>query len=194
MNFAPKHVVAIVACVSAAVVLAPVGVMAATGTLVNLTDPLDSSRKARVSGISGLYVDTRPRATAGSFHVALQDVTNVVGQVVRETANPNGIAVTSLVVTVKGDTASSTNHVRLYSRVRESGTASCGSGGTGWSVPKMLVSVAVHAGATQQVVFDGPPVVIPAPGAGKMVCLGVQQTKWTGATATDIAVTGFTFS
>lgn len=193
MKFAPKHVVAIVACVCAAAVLAPVGVMAATGTLVNLTDPVDGSRKARVSGISGLYVDTRPRATAGSFHVPTLFVTDVGLHALRSTASPNGIAVTSVVMTVKGDNSASKNYVQLYSRVRTSGTASCASG-TGWSVPKVLVTIAVHAGSTEQLLYDGPPLVIAPAAAGQAVCLGFQQTQFTGATTTDVMVTGFTFS
>lgn len=193
MQLAPKHVVTMVACVCAAVVLAPVGVMAATGTLVNLTDPLDSSRKARVSGISGLYVDTRPRATAGSFNLLTTDVNYVTPQALRATPSPNGIAVTSVVVTVKGDNSASVNHVRLYSRVRTSGNGPC-SAGTGWTTPKYLVSIAVHAGSTEQVTYDGPPLVIPPAAAGQAVCLGFQQTQHTGSTWTDVAVTGFTFT
>lgn len=42
------HIVAIVGSVCAAVVLAPVGVMAATGSLVNITDPYNSRARARV--------------------------------------------------------------------------------------------------------------------------------------------------
>lgn len=42
------QIVAIVVSVCAAVVLAPVGVMAATGQFVNIVDPYDSSRRARI--------------------------------------------------------------------------------------------------------------------------------------------------
>lgn len=45
MKFQAKHVVTMVCAVSAAAVLAPVGVMAATGTLVNVTDPFNASRR-----------------------------------------------------------------------------------------------------------------------------------------------------
>lgn len=192
MKFAPKHVVTMVACVCAAVVLAPVGVMAATGTLVNLTDPIESSRKARVSGISGLYVDTRPRATAGTFNVFTAKVLDVVGHTVYETGSPNGIALTSAVFTVRGDNTSSVNHVRLFSQVRTSGNAPCG--GSGWTMPKTLVTLAVHAGSTEQVVYDGTPLVVPAAPAGQRVCVRFQQTRWVGATELDVAVSGFVFS
>jgi hypothetical protein len=190
MKFAPKHVVTMVASVCAAVVLAPVGVMAATGTLVNLTDPLDSTRKARVSGISGLYVDTRPRATAGSFNVLAENVTDVNARVVKESTS--GIAVTSWIVSVHGDNTASTNHLRLFSQVRTSGTAPCG--GAGWSTPQVLATLVVRAGSTEQLLWNGPPLVVGPPPAGQRVCVRVQQTKWTGSTDTDIAVTGFTFT
>lgn len=42
------NIAVIVVALSAAVVLAPVGVMAATGTLVNITDPYNSAARARV--------------------------------------------------------------------------------------------------------------------------------------------------
>ncbi|HWL35500.1 MAG TPA: hypothetical protein VNQ77_04850 [Frankiaceae bacterium] len=194
MQFAPKHVVAMVSSVCAAVVLAPVGVMAATGTLVNLTDPLDGSRKARVSGISGLYVDTRPRATAGSFHAFFENVVDVTTlRPAKETSAPNGIAVTSFVVTVKGDANTSINHVRIFSRERTSGSASCANG-SGWSTSKTLATVAVRAGSTEQVLFNGPPLVVGPAASGRRICVGVQQTQHFGSTATDVAVTGFTFS
>jgi hypothetical protein len=192
MNFEPRHVVSMVASVCAAAVLAPVGVMAATGTLTNLVDPFDSTRKARVTGISGLYVDTRPRATAGAFHRLFTDVLDVSPRTVKETSSPYGIAVTSIVFTVKGDTSTSTNHIQLLSRIRTSGTAACADA-TGWTTPQILVTFSVHAGSTEQLEFNGPPLVIPAPPAGQAVCLAVQQSKWTGSTSTDVAVTGFTF-
>ena len=32
---------------------------------------------------------------------------------------------------------------------------------TGWTTPKYLVSIAVHAGSTEQVTYDGPPLEPP---------------------------------
>lgn len=51
-----RHIVTIVASICAAVVLAPVGVMAATGQLVNIADPVTGSNQARVNSGGGLHV------------------------------------------------------------------------------------------------------------------------------------------
>lgn len=190
MRFQAKHIVAIVACGSAAAVLAPVGVMAATGTLVNITDPFDGSRAARVTERGTLWVESRAGVASDSFTVLHENKTDVVAYVVKETTSR--IAVTSLIVTVHGDNTASTNHFRLMAQTRTSGTAACG--GSGWSTPKTLATLVVRAGSTEQLLWNGPPLVLPTPAAGQRVCLRVQQTKYTGSTDSDMAVTGFTFT
>ncbi|HEX8002336.1 MAG TPA: hypothetical protein VF519_06540 [Mycobacteriales bacterium] len=62
-----RHIVTIVVAVCAAVVLAPVGVMAATGTLVNITDPVNSANRARVTSAGSMYsslIDQSTRSVA----------------------------------------------------------------------------------------------------------------------------------
>lgn len=55
-RFSGRHIVGMVVAVSAAVVLAPVGAMAATGSLVNITDPVHTANKARVDAKGALRV------------------------------------------------------------------------------------------------------------------------------------------
>ena len=55
-RFKPRHVVTIVVAVCAAAVLTPVAVGAATGSLVNITDPVTAANKAKVSNRGQLYV------------------------------------------------------------------------------------------------------------------------------------------
>jgi hypothetical protein len=50
-----NQMVTLVVAVCAAIVLAPVTVMAATGSLVNITDPVHSSYQARVGSTRGLW-------------------------------------------------------------------------------------------------------------------------------------------
>ncbi len=57
----------------------------------------------------------------------------------------------------------------------------------------MREGFSVQRNETTQLLFNGPPLVLPAPAAGQRVCLMVQQTKWMSGSATDMAVTGFTF-
>jgi hypothetical protein len=54
-RFSGKQIVALVAIVAGALVLAPVAVGAATGSFVNITDPVTSSHKARVGAAGGLW-------------------------------------------------------------------------------------------------------------------------------------------
>jgi hypothetical protein len=194
MQFAPKHVVAMVCAVSAAVVLAPVGVMAATGTLTNITDPLDSSRKARVSAMSGLYVETRPRATAGAFSAATpSDLVGVTRQKLYETTAPNRIAVTDIMATVRDNGSGTTlqNDLALLAYVQGPG-ASATCGGSGW-VPTTLRFMTVFRGRTEQFTFDGTPLLTPPAPDGRKVCLMAYQSRWWDNTSAKMAIGGFVF-
>jgi hypothetical protein len=190
MDFKPRHVVAMVVGVCAAAVLAPVGVMAASGTLTNIVDPYDGNRAARVTRRGTLWVESRAGVASDSFTVLHETKTDVTPYLVKATTSR--IAVTSWVVTVHGDNTASTNHFRLISTVRLSGTSACG--GAGWSAAKTIATIAVRAGSTEQLLWNGPPLVVETPPAGQLVCLRVQQTKWTGSTDSDMAVTGFAFT
>lgn len=55
MKFSSKQVVTMVVAVCAAVVLAPVAVSAATGSLVNIVDPVNAGSKARVNPTGTLW-------------------------------------------------------------------------------------------------------------------------------------------
>lgn len=72
-SFSPRDIVVIVVSVSAALILAPVGVMAAAGQLVTITDPSTTSKarvdsgKLRIGDGSGVVtVDGTVKATDGS--------------------------------------------------------------------------------------------------------------------------------
>jgi len=52
----PRHIVTIVVAVCTAAVLTPVAVGAATGSLVNITDPANAANKAKVSNKGQVYV------------------------------------------------------------------------------------------------------------------------------------------
>lgn len=188
MELKAKHVVAMVASISAAVVLAPVGVLAASGQLVHVTDPYYPERRARVSTANLLQVESRPGLT-GAFSKTVEKSDTVVGSVILETAAPKRIAVTEFSVTVHGN-VSNKNEVRIYYRIRTSGTAPCANH-TGWSLPVTLRSISTTS--TNQLVFNGPPLLLPKPAAGQAVCLGIQQTTWWNGTSADMSVSGFTF-
>jgi hypothetical protein len=71
-RFTNRQVTAMIVAVCAAAVLAPVGVQAATGTYMNIVDPVYPSSKARVTAKGQLYVletdpitSTRARVSTG---------------------------------------------------------------------------------------------------------------------------------
>lgn len=187
MRFEAKHVVTMVVAVSAAAVLAPVGVMAATGFVI--TDPFDGSRAARVTQRGTLWVESRAGVASDSFNLTFPSVANVTFSDVRSTTDR--VAVTSFAVTVRGDTQSSVDIAELWSFVQTSGTASCG--GSGWT-GKLVASLAVNAGDSEQLLWNGPPLVLPTPPAGKRVCLRARLSQHVGGTVADLMVSGFTFT
>ena len=194
MKFQPKHVVTMVVALSAAVVLAPVGVIAATGTLVNIADPNDGSRRARVGTSNALFTETRPGVPTGAFNVRVGDVTDVILHKIYETTAPKRIAVTEWAVTVRGDDIAGPNtHVDLlaFTEFGTPGLHSCGHP-SGWT-KKILRTIALSSGETEQQVFTGPPLLLPTPAAGKRTCLGVHQTRWLGGTKLDAMVSGYSY-
>lgn len=187
-RFTNRQVVTMVVAICAAVVLAPVGALAATGSLVNITDPVHSAYKARVSsagrllatpcdGNSCAAVDgsslrvggtlgSRPLAPASAWHT----MTFVNGPVTIVGPIATAIDVTSLTVTPAG---SSANFGLQAAQVPATAT-SCASGSTVYylsALPANLPFVAT---------FPTPLRI--APTAGKKVCLlastGVGGTLW----------------
>jgi len=65
-RFKPRHIVTIVVAVCVGAVLMPVAVGAATGSLVNITDPVTAANKAKVSNKGQLYV-TEADPYTGAF-------------------------------------------------------------------------------------------------------------------------------
>jgi hypothetical protein len=174
MKLAPKHVVTIVVSVCAAVVLAPVGVMAATGSLVNITDPVDASRKARVNPDGTLRVEARSLAGSGTFNKTSGDLAFAGSSAALVTAtSPTRIAVTEL--SVSADTYITANNpqytarVEIYQLTRTSGTAACAMSASGWT-QQLLRYVSVASGQTVDLTFGGSPMVLSAP-TGQVSCL-----------------------
>lgn len=203
MKFAPKHVVAMVACVSAAVVLAPVGVMAATGTLVNITDPETASRQAQVGDRGTLMVESRAGSIAGSFS-NYRESTNLTHLKLGEAVSPERLAITEVSAGSHGPTSAATyghNYVDIVAYTQVSGTHSCG-------MPSAYVDYATPPGYTRKVlrrlvlrnqtpsiqtVFSGPPLVVPPAAAGKRTCVQLEVSLLSTETKIFMGGTGYRF-
>jgi hypothetical protein len=197
MRFEPKHVVTMVACVCAAVVLAPVGVMAATGSYVNITDPFSTARKARVSTDGALRVESRAGANSNTFSNASGDLTSNAFSTLAEATYPTRIAVTEMSFSVdSGIQAANTAYaarIEVYRMVRTSGTAACARTAPGWTAKLMRVAVVVPS-EMRELTFAGSPLVLAGGGSGQRVCLGAYVSTYPTNTRVFIGATGYTFT
>ena len=193
MQFAPRHVVGIVACIAIMTVLAPVGVMAATGQLVNLVDPVTAGRKARVGSAGTLRVETRPGVTAGAKNALHTDIQSLSPRELISVTGPTRIGLSELTVSVRdfGYPVDAPTIMQLISYVRSSGTQPCG--GSGWSATE-LRRITLVTDTTEQIQFSGPPLVVPVAAAGQRQCLAVKLYQWVGDTKVDVGATAFTYT
>ncbi|HVF05390.1 MAG TPA: hypothetical protein VNA20_11170 [Frankiaceae bacterium] len=198
MKLTPKQLVTMVLAVSVAAVLTPVGVMAATGTLVNVTDPLNSARKARVTHGGALQVEQRaglPVGAASRHFVA----NNLTFHKLAEATYPERIGVTEVTLGSHGPVGSTYGHnyVDLVAYVQTSGSSPCGPVSAFVSPPpgyerKVLRRFVVrNLQQSIQATWNGPALVVPAPAAaGRKVCvqlevqlISTETTLWLGGTA-----------
>ena len=188
MKFTSKQVVAMVCAMSAAVVLAPVGVMAATGSLVNITDPLVSSRKARVTSAGALQVETRPGVVTNAVNAAFTDIAGTQPYKVIQATGPVRMAVDDVMVTVRkfGSPVVAPTIMNIVYYVRNSGTNPCG--GTGWA-PTVLRRFSLETGDTVHYNFTGPPLLAPKTPEGKLACVVLKLYQWVGDTRVDAFAT-----
>jgi hypothetical protein len=170
--FSSKQVVTMVVAVCAAVGLAPVAVFAATGQLVNITDPAYSTRQARVSTGGGLVVESRAWAGANAFNANVSR--QGLGWVsLAQATGPTRIALTELALTGSFDPHPGYAEVLVEAMVRTSGTSACNGPGSAGYTRHTLKRVSVSSRATLQLTFDGQPLVIPAAASGQPVCVGI---------------------
>jgi hypothetical protein len=194
MKFAPRHVVAMVVAVCAAVVLAPVGVLAATGQLVNITDPVSGSRQARVSADGRLWVDARAGASSNQFSFASDPLAGNVFVKLFENTGPRRIALTE--VSFASGKLDTTNgyafRATLWGLARMSGTAACALNAPGWTM-RRLRTVEVPINDSFALNFDGSPLLVPAAPSGQKTCLGVYIDRTITSSALFVGGSGYTY-
>lgn len=193
MSFKPVHVVAIVASVALAAVLAPVAVNAATGTLVNIADPIVGSRTARVGNGRTLMVESRAGAAQDSFQVTGQRLG--LGWVPLMTSYaPQKIAVTELSFAARGPDSTTAQEVLIEAMVRTSGGNGCTGPGTAGFTRHTLRRILVKNQTTSlSMNFNGPPLVLPGAANGHLVCLGFTVVTVPSGSAMDVGATGYKY-
>lgn len=125
-SFKPRHIVAIVGFLAAAAILTPVSVLAATGQLVNLTDPTNAARAAKVNAAGALYVAGRGGAGSvnGATNMRNAGIAPNQPRVLVSTSTAPGVALSELLVSPYG-TAGSTARIYLKRYHRVAGTGTC---------------------------------------------------------------------
>ncbi|HVF05391.1 MAG TPA: hypothetical protein VNA20_11175 [Frankiaceae bacterium] len=193
MKFEPKHVVAMVASVCAAAVLAPVGVIAATGTLVNITDPSVASRKARVTTSGSLQ--TESRAGFGPNTINRHWTADTLESFTfSEVTGPDRLALTELTLGSVGPSNGTTtghHYVDIVSYVQGTGTGTCGTSSTGWTVTTLRRTVVRNFHPSVQIDWSGPVLLAPKPANGKKACVIVRVNTFTTGSVVYISATGY---
>ena len=193
MEFAPKHVVAIVVSLCAAAVLAPVGVIAATGQLVNITDPFVSSRRARVTSSNSLQTETRAGFgpnTISQYWTADTLESFTFG----EATGPDRLALTEMTLGSVGPSNGTTtghHYVDVVSYVQTTGTGTCGASSTGWTVKTLRRLVVRNFHPSTQIDWTGPVLLAPKSAAGKKACVVVRVNTFTSGSVIYIGATGY---
>jgi hypothetical protein len=190
MEWKPRHVLGLVASLSVAAVLAPIGVMAATGQVVNIFDPVYSHRQARVASGGALTVETRAGTITNGFNS--QGSRLGLGWIkLAETTGPTKLVITE--VTVTGQGPSGNQEILLETLVRTSGTDPCtGPGTPGWTRTTHR-RVAVSNGQSIQQLFNGPPLMLPGAASGQPFCFGVTVVSIPSGSATYASTTGYRY-
>jgi hypothetical protein len=172
MRFSSKQVVTMVVAGCAAVVFAPVAVFAATGQLVNITDPAYSTRQARVSFNGGVVSEARAWPGPNAFSVrGSRYQFGWIGLV--STTGPTRLSITKLLLAGPFDTPGNAGEVLLEAFVRTSGTEPCNGPGTAGYARHTLAHVWVPARQTIQLDYSGQSLPIPAAASGQPLCFGV---------------------
>lgn len=188
MSFSSKQVVAIAWAIAVAVVLAPVGVIAARSQLVKITDSANTSRKARVSSVGALRVESRPGVIAQAQNISHVDVQSLSPRKLLQVTGPTRMAVSEVTVGVHntGNPVNEPTVAELNYYVRVSGTNTCGQ--TGWT-GTVLRRFTLKTDETFQMKFDGPPLMVPRPSSGKVACVAMKLYQWVGDTKVDFGAT-----
>jgi hypothetical protein len=165
-RFSGRQITTIVVAVAVAIIAFPVGVLAATGTLVNITDPTNASHKAHVNSAGRLLVTAD--GTVNAWHYANGNLAGISDTVLGPTSQV--INITSLtVITQTGGTNFAMTALRVPGTATDCSVIE--------STTPLYAADNLSAGVPLTPAFSTPVQVRPA--AGKKVCLWVQAPAMT---------------
>lgn len=192
MRLSPKQLVTVVVALSAAAVLTPITVSAATGQLVNIADAVTAGRLARVSQAGALQVENRAGVPAGAL--AVQGSRLGVGWVsLVNVALPQQLAITEMSITAQGPTG--VQSYRIEAWVRKGSTGSCNAPNLTEFNRHVLRQVTMDNYETLTLSFAGTPLYVPAaPKSGTYTCFGVVSISAPNGSETYAGATGYRFT
>ena len=189
-----KQVAAIVAAVTVGAVLAPVGVEAATGQLVNIVDPFNAARGARVTNSRTLMVESRPGVPQDSFQVSGSRLGLGWVNLTSVTA-PQRLALTEMTFAARGPVSDTAQEVLIEAMVRTTGANGCTGPGTSGYTRHTLRRILVKNQSTSlSITFPGPPLILPGAASGHVVCLGFTVVTVPSGSAMDVGATGYRYT
>lgn len=188
--FTGRERLLVIAMVCGAAALMPAGVSvvsAVTGTLVNIVDPVNAGRQARVSAAGAMYVETRAGVPSSTFNAL--NATNAPGIAwPLSTTYPLRTAITEMTITAYG--SATTPQVILIGAWMTNADASCTGSATAFYAIRRL---RVQNNSTLQLTFPGTPLIVPHPVSGQKVCVGV-QTEAPAGNAITVGVSGYRYA
>ena len=176
-------------CVAAALMPAGVSIVSAvTGTLVNVIDPVNAGRQARVSAAGAMYVETRAGVPVNAFNA--QNGASAPGVAwALSTTYPMRTAITEITITAYGfGTAPQAVMIGAWFTSAD-GACFVGSA-TGFA---SIRRVRVANNSTLQLTFPGSPLLVPNPASGQKVCVGFQTDASAGNSIT-VGVSGYRYT
>jgi hypothetical protein len=188
----PKHTVTIAAMICIAVVFLPVAAQAAS-QLVNIADPADPNRLARVSSDGALVVEQRPGNINAITSTELSAVTGT-RRLLFQTTSPTRYAISELSATANSNAGTSMT-IAFERWIHSGGTGPCPANPTSVTGFARAVLRTVKLGGQQTVQLTFPTPLLGSPQGpvnGTPICLYAAVTGPTSTSAL-VGVSGYQF-
>jgi hypothetical protein len=220
--FRPVHVVTMVVALCAAAVLAPVAVNAATGSFVNIVDPVNTGSKARVTPKGTLEVNETDPTTGKVAHVTT-DGRRLVGDgsgplsvdmavpgkplgttgdvIVDASTTPanlfsgvgrSKVALTSMILTADPGTAGTSIRVGIVATIKANSTTGDCHTGAGFTSLGEQVKVNIPVGTTLNLTWPTPLLWTSSADADDFFCINVVALGGPAGYTLHVAAYGFT--
>ena len=189
MSARERMLLAFMVCVTV-LALGPLTALAATGQLMNIVDSTNAARIAKVTDIGALQVQTRPGIASNSFNARATKVGGGWIQVYEIFSTTKATAVVE--ATLSSAAASGVgNYVYRVGYANVSSATACSSVVAPTSYWRELY---LQPGQTLQLTFNGAPMQIGVPAAGRHNCVGVFVYYSPSGGSTSAGVSGYLYT